>query len=292
MKEFHEITVFASEGPFPGYFDSVVSPETFAALAKADPSAVSDCGGTPMFRCRLPPECDVLHGITRILSDHGYSPKPPIAKCKPGQYWVIIYREYSDVDLEAAAYFIPTIDNWYSNCGKDRNPESGHLGLSRNSAIARGLLGSLFWWLVASKDFRRLAAKAGLLHMAYVPIDIVGKGGRVLAPFRDHWELTSDLVLPPLSRECVLKTNKDEPFSGDYTNGCHLIEGNYFIAELHYEASALRRVEPFDLALTREQFGNGPPALAPQYVASQRFYRFCMDCGIQIAGRVVRVDES
>src|SRR5206468_10103430 len=73
-----------------------------------------------------------------------------------------------------------------------------------------------------------------------------------------YWELTSDLLLPPLAPSCKMFDQDGNPFTGDYSNGCYLIEGIYKLPELHYKASAIATAEPFDVALTLEKFGIKP----------------------------------
>ncbi len=107
-------------------------------------------------------------------------------------------------------------------------------------------------------------------------------------------ELWSDLILPPLSPSCVLMDSKGNPYKeGVSFGGQFLHEGFYDWPEMRYRRSDLARVDDFDIALTYEQFGFGPPAdYKRAKVVSRRFYQYCIDNGLKANWRPVRIEED
>jgi hypothetical protein len=105
------------------------------------------------------------------------------------------------------------------------------------------------------------------------------------------WELTSDFELPPLSPAMDLRDNNGNPIArGEVSNGCHRYEGLYIHPELHYRAEDLETMKPCDLAWTAESFGGVPSADARVLIASNRFYRFCVDHALKTEWVPVRID--
>jgi hypothetical protein len=110
-----------------------------------------------------------------------------------------------------------------------------------------------------------------------------------------YWELDSDCTMPPLSPSMPLWTSDKEPaVGGDYSKGLLRLDGLYSHAELHYRSSELARLPPFDLARTFESFGNKIEydRFDCPLVASQRFYRFCIERGLNTGWTPVRIDPD
>ncbi len=106
------------------------------------------------------------------------------------------------------------------------------------------------------------------------------------------WELTSDIVLPPLAPSMTLLHEDNTPFQGDFRKGCKRQEGYYNHAELHYRCADIVGVGPFDLALTYEMFGGLPNQFDRLVVVSQRFYQACVKHRIKTGFIPVRIDEN
>lgn len=104
------------------------------------------------------------------------------------------------------------------------------------------------------------------------------------------WELRSDLLLPPVASSMTLVHMDQTPFTGDFAKGCMRKDGLYLHAELHYRASDLARVEPFDLAHTHEMFEGLPNEYDRPLVASRRFYDVCRQHNIRTGWVPVRID--
>ncbi len=106
------------------------------------------------------------------------------------------------------------------------------------------------------------------------------------------WELTSDIVLPPLAPSMTLLHEDNTPFKGDFRKGCKRREGYYNHAELHYRRADIDAVGPFDLALTHEMFGGLPNQFDRLVVVSQRFYQACVKHRVKTGFIPVRIDEN
>jgi len=133
------------------------------------------------------------------------------------------------------------------------------------------------------------------------PIELVPDMGSIAQVGRlpgepvHHWELDSDFTLPPLAPTMTLTDSEWKPVrSGDFARGFHRREGFYSHPELHYRASDLEGLEPFDLARTYEPFGNrhGYAPLARTLVASRRFYEYCIRHGLRTGWVPVRIDHD
>jgi hypothetical protein len=108
------------------------------------------------------------------------------------------------------------------------------------------------------------------------------------------WELSSDLVLPRLSPRCQLQDEKGEPVRDDFSTGIFLREDLYQPPELRYTRSSIRKVEPFDLALTYEPLSGWYPTWEwyRHLVASKRFYEFCKARKLKMDWIPVRIDPD
>ena len=95
----------------------------------------------------------------------------------------------------------------------------------------------------------------------------------ILDPF---WELTSDLILPPMSPDSKFVDHDGQPFTGDLSKGCFLYDGFLHDPDPHYLAGSLDLASPFDLALTNERFGNYEGVSYRRLIASKGFYNFCV----------------
>lgn len=108
-----------------------------------------------------------------------------------------------------------------------------------------------------------------------------------------YWELDSDRRLPPLSPSIVLVDDKQQAVPHGSPGPCHpRIDGLYRSSELHYRASDLAKIGPFDLARTFEQFVPfGSPGDRP-LIASKRFYDFCTEHRLKTGWVPVRIDPD
>jgi hypothetical protein len=104
------------------------------------------------------------------------------------------------------------------------------------------------------------------------------------------WELTSDLILPPLSPSVSLFDQDGNPIRDDFSNGCYAVEGQYSSPILSYRRSDLQSIGGFDLAKTFEIFGAKGSKDMRLFIASRKFYDFCKSNQIDAAFTPVRVE--
>lgn len=241
----------------------------------------------PSLLCELPEDDPRMQKMLQLLRQQGLTPWSRLKERRPGEFWMELQRIYDADDYEAASYFIP--------CPKVKfgayhtRTAAGLIKVKRHSTSFPTQIGWLeVWFIVVADALKKEMEQAGLKHILFREIESPGRNRQ---RFRGHaWELTSDLLLPPLSPICRLFHDGGEPFSGDYDKGCHLIEGQYQEAELHYTAEALKEAGDFDLARTRERFGIKDHVAYPRLVASKRFYDFCASRKLKMDWIPVRID--
>ncbi len=79
-------------------------------------------------------------------------------------------------------------------------------------------IGMVDWaWIAVSGEVRRKLEASGLKRLLLRDLRIEGRPGE--HPPEGTCELTSDLVLPPMSASCAFLDNKGRPFDGDYRKG-------------------------------------------------------------------------
>lgn len=141
--------------------------------------------------------------------------------------------------------------------------------------------------VVVTKGFRDAIHEGGLVGAKFEPIVVEARQGNYEAP--GLWSLRSERILPRLSPRCHLVDRDGNPFTGDYSKACVLVEDRYYTPECHYQAGDLDAMEPFDVALTHESFGAHPTAYR-DLVYSQRFRALCLEHGIKMEWWPVRID--
>jgi len=244
------------------------------------------------FHCYLPQESNVLRAIQEYLADRGLTPwlgRGARVKARH-EYEMILSRTYDVQDWKRAAYLEPTPWLWLGKYetrryGKPLQIQGEHAKQRLNIALVNQ------WWIVVSEKVRVSMEKAGLLHVAFKPVETIGR--ETTPGACQIWELTSDIFLPPLSPKCELVDSCGNPSKGDnLTHGCYLREGLYGSPEKHYKESAITSVEPFDLARTNERFGPNEIQADHQLVASQRFYQFCVSQAFDMRWIPVRIDPD
>ncbi|MBI3919824.1 MAG: hypothetical protein HY318_00295 [Armatimonadetes bacterium] len=142
-------------------------------------------------------------------------------------------------------------------------------------------------YIIVADSIRKLFEDSDLLHVSFRDVDIVGRGAEQYQSA--YWQLWGDYVLPRVSATCTLTNHLGEPFDYDRDLFCHLKEGLYHTAEVHFAESALTATPPFDLALTYETFGGVDDH---QLIASKRFYQFCIAHKLKLDWVPVRIDPD
>jgi hypothetical protein len=258
--------------------------------------------------CLLPQDDPRLNSIFELLNTAGYSPWTQTFRPKgPREYSAEWIREYSAADLDSANYFEPRPKAYPEDF---RRFEDGQLHLGMKDFLEDGndpsqltiaLAGPST--IVVSSDLRDQIEPQGLTHIIFKPIVLVGQwivdaNPRSWEGFgHPFWEMTSDLILPPLAASTPLVDRTGKHYSGNPATGCLSNERGLFSIkisplELHYAASLIHGVEPFDLGWTREQFGSAPNPYNRSLVTSRRFYNFCQLAKLNIDWIPVRIDPD
>lgn len=257
------------------------------------------------FGFRLPQEDSRVHAIIKWLAAAGLHPRSvdrqgPLDRSK--EYLMRLHREYDPLDLEKSEYFelIPSSQTE----GLFRN-DRGEIKIDgRELQPSADFASTKLSWIIVPDRVKRLLQQSDLHHIAFRPTVLVGgllaKDHKEPVPWEVYgepwWELTSELILPPLSPSVDLRDANGQPLpygSNNFSNGCHLREGLYSHPELHYPKRDLQAIEPFDAALTYEPFGNkGVPLDWRKLVVSRRFREVCLEHEWNTDWVPVRIDEG
>jgi len=229
---------------------------------------------------------NILKLLLKILSDNGFSPRCRMQEKTPDTFSYRLEREYNVKDWMEALLLVPQPLQFFSEYAY--RSDIGNIQLEEYQAKPIGHVGNAGnVGIIVTDNFRKSMEDADLKHIFFREIGIKDKPGNT---FKGHWELTSDLTLPPLSKTCKLMKNDGELFDGDYEKGCFLVEGHYTPAELHYAEKDIKKNGPFDLGMTRERFGNMHNSSVNWPVASKRFYDFCVKEKLKMKWIPVRID--
>jgi len=218
---------------------------------------------------------------------------------------MMVFREFDESDLAVAKYLVLGFDHMAACADRD---EEGRIRINATTLPRKAGLSWCHCGYLVSETARRALISSGLNCLKFRPTSIgdhssVDEGENEVVEYdgRTWWELTSDVILPPLrlGDGLVLLDCEGRPVRpGDFTNGCFPREGAVQNPELRYKASELAAMPPFDIAKTFEIFGNRPYAGRPpsddnrMTVVSQRFYQLCRSIDEKVSGRPVRIIED
>jgi len=231
------------------------------------------------FECRLPWEDERVTLLLERLTAHGLKPSG-LRPSSPGDYHLAIERTYSRSDFESAAYLTFSSKTLLLNAIRDLD---GVLRV-KSDKIKSGMdmASTTRPWIVVSDRVKGLIEREGLIRASFREIRLDAPGsGSVRRGRHDFWELTSDLILPPMAPPCkFIHARTGEEVAGDsdesfvFREGLG-IPGFFFLPpEPHYAEADLRSIGPFDLALTFERISGGYLGGLP--ICSQRFHQFCV----------------
>lgn len=265
-------------------------------------------GGSPIFgqrdffECTLPEGDFRLRKILAILEEAAIVlPAGERGRSVSRKISFQMHREYEDGDYKKAELltFVPRqrIRGLYRTREGLLLLEVGDVKDHIDIAFADGFS------RVVSDRLRRVLEKSGLNHLVFRPTVLVkpdtlvnGELVSLELPWPNgrpaFWELTSDFALPPFSPPYPVVDNDGRPFSGDCSNGCFPRDGLFQRFELHYPASAVASLEPFDLALTHEGFGPKPDQFDRVLVASKRLYKLCAAEGLPMDWIPVQIHDK
>jgi hypothetical protein len=233
------------------------------------------------FRASLPPNDLRIQQILDHLRACGMEPQiHPGTNLRPKQFRMNYRRIYDNTDIESAELLepIPQIVIWKT---VNRRPD-GVLAIRASELRTRFAIASAAPDGMMVADETRAAMVAdGLVGPSFKPLAVEGSKaekyqGRI-------WELASDRLMPPLSPTCRFVNSKGIPCSGPKEGGLR-DEAPYTPPEFHYLRTAITRLSDFDLARTEE--------IKTCFIASKRFYQFCVKHRIPMKWRPVRVDDE
>jgi hypothetical protein len=245
------------------------------------------------FECVLDSADVRFRKVLECLLSTGFTPSTHRETPGPKNFWLKYWREYAPQDLGAADY-LQVQPTKFLRC-YERN-DAGLVKLTPASLSGRSLLSTPRPPVVVVMKTlmdRVLGSKAR--GAVFRPTEVVGRAAaaRLQGQF---WEWTSDIYLPPLAPPCTfIDAVTGEQVSADSGRRFVLREGLeapeilYMPPELHYRFADIQRMEPFDVALVREQFTD---AYSRPLVVSNRIYRLCLELGVSSDWIPVRVDET
>ena len=203
---------------------------------------------------------------------------------KPSDFSIDCEREYESADFEGAFIFELCLTDGLRDVTVrdgdgllelhsdfwDEPPEIGFAGMSGTAVTSR---------------LKVLIEKVGLQKLVFKPTKVIGGKAKDFQNF--YWELTTYVVMPKLSPVCRLVDFNGNNYIDGLSERC-IVKDGFTPAEMHYRASDLATMEPFDLARTHEPIGGQ----AGTFVASRRFYDFCQSENLEIDWIPVRVDPD
>lgn len=217
------------------------------------------------------------------------------------RYWIAFWREYAPDELARCRWLCPLPLGSVVGLTRDKG---GRIELDltiRGFPEACDLAGTGSSWSVVPERVKSQLESIELSHVRFreTVLRDVRDGPSVplewgsYADSEPWWELTSDIVLPPMSpRMMILDWEKNRVSSG-YDAACVLKDPNdprVRYPELHYRAEDMRSVGEWDLALTFERTAARDDARL--LVASKRFYDAWRECGLRADWVPVRLDGA
>ncbi len=253
-------------------------------------------GSFLLFRPEDDPEIQLA---LQILNQAGMRPwdKKNRRPEKDREFVMYLFREYSRVDAEECRLLEFTLQR---QCPGTFRTEEGVLKLLHRAVQSRrrGMSQAAPNWFVVSGTLRDEMISAGLKGLKFLPTLVVNDFGKKEKTItydwselgEPLWELTSDVVLPPVAPSVQLVNATGGPVESDFSTGCYQREGLHAQPELRYRSRDLPGLDSFDLARTYEPFGTKPKDCDRRLVASRRFYEFCRQQKLRIDWRPVHIE--
>jgi hypothetical protein len=259
----------------------------------------------------LSPDSDDLKNLLQCLHEAGLSEHDGFGRCdRTKQYRIVANREYAAEELAQ----VPLLALDWANAkpyilDAGRNP-LGLLAIEPKylPRCPQPKIHTTETAYVVPDPVRHLIEHAGLQRVAFKPTVLTPRmsdGPYVSwesAKLEPWWELTSDKWMPPLSISNDLRfLGTDEPLTEkdrngrNYGRGIYLREGVYRRPESRYRRNDLQQMLPMDLcdlARTYEPFGHWADSDRRYLIASQRFYRFCVEHDLGGEWVPVRIDPD
>jgi len=206
-------------------------------------------------------------------------------------------RRYSHADRTAARFLhvqgVRYLDSqWRSSRELRLRFAATHLRRTHSDSIFTDVPG-----MVLSDRARRLLEPEGLIGMTLRPVYAMARRRttreRVAIPWSQigepRWELRSSITLPPLSPSVALTAQDGTPFVGYERQRLELRDPPFTEVILRYRDQDLSQVEPFDVGMTHEHFGQ--PPCGERLIVSQRVYQLFQKHKIKARWTPVVVEE-
>ena len=275
MKEFVGLTVRRPAGGEGG----------LAQLGRILPSGLDERIG--VFSAQLENGDPKLDAILEVLKQHGVTPRVNRFRSldRRREYSIERRRHYSDDDLSSCALLEVGFTPDHPATPADSTNARGELILEAHpSNDVSYAISSCF--TIVTDEVRRTMEAEGLAYDAiFRPTE---KRARPKLPV---WRLRSRRTLPPVSPAMTYTEEDGTQFKGDFERRCFRVEGVYLQAELQYRSADLQAMGQFDLAHTRERFGECALDEYRPMVVSARFYQMCQRHGFKGGFTPVRIDH-
>lgn len=279
---------------------AVQKPEIDAALSALIRNLFAQSETPGGFLIAAPLDDPKTQQLVEALSEFGLQPWPRMAaQRRRTEYVMSLDRRYSIRELktfellELAPHRSAFADG-FRRIGSDPtitiydNPSGDVVAVHRPT------------WIAVSDRVKGQLSQEGLRNMIFLPT----KRGR--NPFREDgdpvqrpargrpqiwWELRSSIVLPRTAETLSLVRSDGSPCAGEGERSCYRREGLYSHPELRYRRRDIAALGDFDLAHTREAFGEYPTEFDRPLVASHRFFDACLKNGIETDWVPVRLED-
>lgn len=133
---------------------------------------------------------------------------------------------------------------------------------------------------------KQLMEAEAFFHLQFRPMAIQGNK----PPADGIWQLWSDARMPAMLNRIV--DNKGMDYKPEANNGC-TIDELYIPFQFRYKKAEVEQMGDFDVALTREYFGNHRSVRnQPKLIVSKRFRKWCDAQKLQILWTPIALEES
>lgn len=253
------------------------------------------------FRMKAPEDGAAVQEVERTLNLHGFRRWTDLHRRRDEscEYSFDRIRVYDDFDFAHAPLLRIFPEENVQNLEYRQSDgvlwlKAEHLKRQRHTfLVADGLTRAV---PICSDTVKNQLESEKLSHLRFLPTVIVDDEDSMIAarPNHDHhpwWEISSDLVLPPVSTFLLkkdVKTMQDVP--REQASRVQLIEPGAPGLELHYFHSELTAIDSFDIALSYEWEYGGETG---RYrIVSNRFYEICKKYKIKTSWIPVRIDQG
>lgn len=233
---------------------------------------------------------DRLAAIEALLREHGFARVGfrDIERQGTLSYHVRLDREYTSEELAGFRYFCVRTDDKYDIFEQLPPTTNGIVRLCDSDFaehIDFGVAKEMA--IVVSDRVQRIIEASRLVGVKFSPTQrwsshLQSEAHEMNWAERDPWwELTTDLLLPPLP-----VANQFVPHPGwgipNSPKVMMLVEGDFYPPQIKLSSQALKPLGEFDIAQTSETFNFRPNEDARYTIVSQRFRQVCLANSIRI----------